>query len=217
MKYLVRALLETSDHLGYCSGGECEYESEVMEHVIEMDDDLDNKKLIKLLPTPEINQEGSGYCDVSKESIDHNLEGHDYRYTILSKTPIVEIKEEYKGSKKTKKVADHIKQISDDYEIKNNQLGQILPLIYMNIENRANAGYRTYIVPKIREILTRDGLDKYEFSIADHEIISETRWCELYGPDIDYNLLDNVLVDKLKEEGFSVISPDMMGNCLVSW
>lgn len=90
---LITCLLETSDHDGYCSGEECYYESNQVvyltdvplkysEYDIGIIDDPE-QDWTEYLPEPNINIDGSGYCDPSQESLDAGLNCHDYRYTII--------------------------------------------------------------------------------------------------------------------------------------
>ena len=91
MKLKIISKLETSDHDGYCSGGECEYECKIVENIVDVpekyksnpkgilykydecdniqDNDNDNEyDWEKLLPKPEINDSGSYYCKLSRKS-----------------------------------------------------------------------------------------------------------------------------------------------------
>lgn len=94
MKAKITARLETSDHDGYCSGEECEYECKIIEHIVNAPEQYKNYKCgkiadtskynwINLLEPPELNN-GSCYCDLSPECEENNLGVHDYRYTIIS-------------------------------------------------------------------------------------------------------------------------------------
>lgn len=96
MKVIIKSKLETSDHDGYCSGGECEYEVKIQSHIADLPIEYKNYpegKLVNFdefkinwenfLPTPDLSN-GSGYCDLSSESDANGLDRHDYRYTILS-------------------------------------------------------------------------------------------------------------------------------------
>ncbi len=95
MKVKIISKLETSDHDGYCSGEECEYECKHVETIVPVPNmyksypkgkinDLDKFDWIKLLPEPDLNTSGSYYCDNSDECETKGLGSHDYRYTILS-------------------------------------------------------------------------------------------------------------------------------------
>jgi hypothetical protein len=96
MKAKITAKLETSDHDGYCSGNECEYECEIITHTIDtipdiykthpkgMIDDLNEYDWISFLPEPKLNLYESYYCDVSYHSKLNGLDKHDYKYTVLS-------------------------------------------------------------------------------------------------------------------------------------
>lgn len=96
LKAKITAKLETSDHDGYCSGEECEYEVKTQSYIVDLPSEYANYPMGKLnnldeygvnwervLPEPIINN-GSGYCDLSEECVNHDLGIHDYRYTILS-------------------------------------------------------------------------------------------------------------------------------------
>ena len=95
------ALLEISDHDGYCSGNECEYESIIKIFYCNIPLEynhypvctiLDNNEYNweQILLIPKINDDGSGYCELCEESKKANLYGHDYRYSIIL-VEIVEI------------------------------------------------------------------------------------------------------------------------------
>lgn len=104
MKVKITSKLETSDHDGYCSGEECEYECKIITHIIDIPKkyklypkgtinlDEDDFDWVNLLPEPELNTDESYYCDNSYESENHGLEKHDYRYTIQS-VEIIDIDE----------------------------------------------------------------------------------------------------------------------------
>ena len=94
MKVKIISKLETSDHDGYCSGGECEYEVKVVETITDLPtqyksyskgklNNFNNFDWVELLPEPYLN-DGSNYCDINEECEAHGLGKHDYRYTILS-------------------------------------------------------------------------------------------------------------------------------------
>ena len=96
MKVRITAKLETSNHDGYCSGGECEYEVKTQSHIADLPieyknypegnlDDFDEYGIEweNLLPIPELNN-GSGYCDIPNICYENGLGCHDYRYTIIS-------------------------------------------------------------------------------------------------------------------------------------
>jgi hypothetical protein len=84
----ISAKLETSDHDGYCSGGECEYECKEVVHEYDLQNgdvtDIDLADYAKFLPFPIIDTGGSGYCGVSSRCSRAGLAKHDYRYTIHS-------------------------------------------------------------------------------------------------------------------------------------
>jgi hypothetical protein len=96
LKAKITAKLETSDHDGYCSGSECEYEVKKLSYIVDLPTEYNNYPLGKLhnlnehgidwtelLPEPVMNY-GSGYCDLSEECHNHNIGIHEYRYTIIS-------------------------------------------------------------------------------------------------------------------------------------
>ena len=95
-------LRETSDHDGYCSGAECEYEHELQTVVVKLSElppqitfkngfvekaHLNLELWEQYLPeySCEFTENtGSGFCDVSDESDEHGLWKHDVRDTIVS-------------------------------------------------------------------------------------------------------------------------------------
>lgn len=91
MKVKIIAILEISDHDGYCSGEECEYTKETIEKTIIFPDELKNTdnitvdchNWIQYLEEPTLN-DGSGYCDLSAECVENNLGIHDYRYNVIA-------------------------------------------------------------------------------------------------------------------------------------
>ena len=96
LKAKINAKLETSDHDGYCSGEECEYDVKTVTYIVDLPNEYKNYpqgKLLnidefdvdweKYLPEPVLNN-GSGYCGLSEECVNHELDIHDYKYTILS-------------------------------------------------------------------------------------------------------------------------------------
>ena len=88
MKVMIVVKLEISDHGGYCSGAECEYVCKNTRYIRKIPDEDINKDIndpywLKLLPEPQINDYGSGYCELSKECSDNGLGYHEYKYTIL--------------------------------------------------------------------------------------------------------------------------------------
>jgi hypothetical protein len=95
MKAKIISKLETSDHDGYCSGEDCQYECKQIETVVELPNmyklhpkgklsNLDEFNWVMLLPEPELNKTGSYYCNLSNECETNGLDLHDYKYTILS-------------------------------------------------------------------------------------------------------------------------------------
>lgn len=102
-KVLITVLLEISDHDGYCSGEECEYESKQIVHLCDVPEEYENCEIGTLNKNdlsdekwsqywidylPEYNDfavcAGSYYCDLSKDCENAELERHDSKYTILS-------------------------------------------------------------------------------------------------------------------------------------
>lgn len=95
MKAKITARLETSDHDGYCSDAECEYECKIIEQIVDIPDQYKNSKpgkidnlkeynWYKFLQEPRLNYYESYYCNLSPESEENGLGIHDYRYTIIS-------------------------------------------------------------------------------------------------------------------------------------
>lgn len=91
---LITALLETSDHCGYCSGSECEYNSKKVIHLLDIPKEYENCEIneindweeddwLKYLQEPPLNTRGSCYCNLSEESMNAGLFRHDYRYKII--------------------------------------------------------------------------------------------------------------------------------------
>lgn len=102
MRLKITIKFESSSHDGYCSGEECDYESETITKIVDEENiDFDHTNIVEedgryfmnccLLPNidkffqKEINDinHGSGYCELSFESTQHNLGTHDYRITPL--------------------------------------------------------------------------------------------------------------------------------------
>ena len=98
-KVIIYYTLELSDHESYCSGNECEYsfENKILEvdienPVIDRDDEgriKNQDDFIRHIPKPFIDG-GSGYCDLSEESVAHNLDIHEYRITIDEYTTTID-------------------------------------------------------------------------------------------------------------------------------
>jgi hypothetical protein len=88
MKIVITAQLETSNHDGYCSGEECEYETKMVNEIIDLPErhkdiplhGIPHSDLISLLPEPHV----QNYIILSPEVRDHCLDVHDYRYTIIA-------------------------------------------------------------------------------------------------------------------------------------
>ncbi len=101
--YLIKVLLETSDHDGYCSDNECNYLVLEQEHIIynvSVPNDLPDGEILdynneqeqyflSLLPKLNLFDSSdktykSGYCNLSSKCKNNNLSNHDYRYNIKS-------------------------------------------------------------------------------------------------------------------------------------
>ena len=118
MKIVITAQLETSNHDGYCSGDECEYESRIVNEIVDIWDtgvvslhEIPHSDLISLLPKPRVDDEQqSMYCERSPEVREHGLDVHDYRYTIIAVnhfTPDVEAHNSHVPSVKRRKVSNN--------------------------------------------------------------------------------------------------------------
>ena len=90
------ATLETADHDGDCSEDECEYQVETVSYEMVAPSeyesypegrliDFDEHEIdwVDLLPEPTLHN-GSCYCELSGDCVDHELDRHEYRYTIVS-------------------------------------------------------------------------------------------------------------------------------------
>ena len=91
----IKYIVEISDHDGYCSGGECEFQVKRRTKIVTcpfMPDYEVGSKIplweydfaTLLPPWAKLNVFGSNYCKTSEESKEHNLHGHDYRYVVYS-------------------------------------------------------------------------------------------------------------------------------------
>lgn len=97
-KVRVKALLEMSEHDGYCSGNECEYTSKEKVIVIPVPQryqdaplglltEIDQEVWNQILPGPvkeERSYHQSGWCSNDPEADKRRLFNHDYRYTVYS-------------------------------------------------------------------------------------------------------------------------------------
>ena len=93
-KIKIFALLETSDHDGYCSDNVCEYKCEKVEHIIDLIDlseqqhilnnidDICKNDFEKYLPYPGLGDGGSNYCYLDEKCENSGLDKHDYKYTV---------------------------------------------------------------------------------------------------------------------------------------
>ena len=101
-KIKIEAILEISDHDGYCTDNECTYSKKTTTHYIDAPlifkhypiGPIINSKYdwVTFLPTPDINMSGSYYCKEDYSVKKAGLNCHDYKYTITS-IEIVEINE----------------------------------------------------------------------------------------------------------------------------
>jgi hypothetical protein len=92
-KVKIEAQLETSDHDGYCTDNECDYNTEIVVHYVDVPKEYQDHSLgpidqdgydwKSLLPNPGV-EGNSCYCSLCQECIDAGLDIHDYRYTIQS-------------------------------------------------------------------------------------------------------------------------------------
>lgn len=92
MYVIITALLETSDHDGYCSGNECEYKQQYVEKKVEIPKELlhkeqitiENYNWLEFFEEPELCVDaGSYFCDISSECENNLLGRHDYKYTVV--------------------------------------------------------------------------------------------------------------------------------------
>ena len=98
-------LFKVCDHDGYCSGDECHYDSYtkivninkkpfwfeqliIIDNKIQNCDNYDWQSLLNEDDIPKLNTNGSGYCDISKESVDNGLTHHDYHISVINATII---------------------------------------------------------------------------------------------------------------------------------
>ncbi len=92
----ITAELETNDHCGYCSDGDCEYKKKIVKvntivpksiYKPRIDDELtgrfwgDTYNWTKHLPVPNININGSDYCSCN---VINGVGKHKYKYTVKS-------------------------------------------------------------------------------------------------------------------------------------
>ncbi len=118
MKVKITAKLEISDHDGWCSDGECEYSYSTKKYTIHFPDYKylgDQTNWCLYLPQPELNMWGSGYCDVSNESVKHDLSKHEYRYTIIK----VDIIDQPKDEDYTDEDLKDVENIEDVEDVEN--------------------------------------------------------------------------------------------------
>ena len=88
--------LETSDHNGYCSGEECEYEEREKTFVMPVPKELSQYKIGDKIPVteyewkmprrlkPQLNLRPGGCCGVSRECVARGLSQHDFNYTVMA-------------------------------------------------------------------------------------------------------------------------------------
>ena len=88
-KILINYQVETATHDGYCSGEECVYECNTWnQSVFISEEDLNEDGSLKnfgyygkFIEKPNL-MSGSGYCNLSDECYDNNLDKHKYRIII---------------------------------------------------------------------------------------------------------------------------------------
>lgn len=80
--------VESSDHDGYCTGEECSYEASTEEVVVDAPKNILGVDWASLIPVEKHTRAPvrmkSGWCRLSKESIEAGLDYHDLRITLLS-------------------------------------------------------------------------------------------------------------------------------------
>ena len=126
----ITAILETNDHGGYCSDGDCEYKKKIVKVNTIVPESMyrptigveligrvwgDTYNWTKHLPVPKINVAGSGYCSCN---IVNGVGQHKYKYTVKS-AKIIENKRYKDKSKKgyllTKEWTNYGSQGNDPY------------------------------------------------------------------------------------------------------
>lgn len=88
----ITAVLETSDHDGYCSGEECEYNTQQIQHRCKIPTELFTWTLTdkymnwtQLMPVPyKQSRGGSNWCGLSNQCERAQLMSHQYRYRLVS-------------------------------------------------------------------------------------------------------------------------------------
>ena len=95
MKVNLTVKREVNDHDGYCSGAENEYVSNIITLKVELPEqynslsvgstiiDYDWIKELKCIE-PDLNTDGSYYCDNGKIAVENGLGIHDYKLTVLT-------------------------------------------------------------------------------------------------------------------------------------
>ena len=95
--FRISALLETSDHDGYCSGEECEYgaiqgdyEVQIPAKDVPAEEAEGLAAFKRFLPEPMVGDSAqSHWCDISCRCTQAGLGKHEYRYTVLSATELL--------------------------------------------------------------------------------------------------------------------------------
>jgi hypothetical protein len=111
----ITAQLEKNDHYNYCSDEDCEYTRTVVktkiivpekyvDHPVGKIEKTGEYKWANHLPVPEVNAQGSGFCQFHKPK--GGVGQHEYRYTI-KKVEIVENKKTNKQKEEPKKTNKH--------------------------------------------------------------------------------------------------------------
>jgi len=76
----VTCKLEISDHDGYCSDNENEYTEKVITKLL-LNAELST---IEREFTPNLNEDGSNYCNINKKAVEAGLGRHDWRITVMN-------------------------------------------------------------------------------------------------------------------------------------
>lgn len=99
--FRIAAMLETSDHGGYCSGEECEYDAIQGDYEVQIraedipaaaaEGQQHLAAFERFLPTPMIGNDSaqSHWCDISCRCTKAGLGKHEYRFTVLSATELL--------------------------------------------------------------------------------------------------------------------------------
>ena len=91
----VTFLIESSEHDGYCSGNECEYLATTVIKTFDVPtelqtttvqkEDFDNFdwEMLFVDDDIEINDGNSCFCELSDECVEHHLDKHERKYTVV--------------------------------------------------------------------------------------------------------------------------------------